>query len=36
MQSLLVVTDIDHGTAGLPLPAGERVGVRAFGPIDSL
>jgi len=31
-----VSTDFDHGTAELPLPAGERVGVRGFGIIDSL
>jgi hypothetical protein len=29
-------TDVEHGTAGLPLPNGERVGVRGLGPIDSL
>jgi hypothetical protein len=26
----------DHGTAGLPLPNGERVGVRGGGLIDKL
>jgi hypothetical protein len=33
---LLVSTASDSGTAGLPLPAGERVGVRGFGLIDNL
>jgi hypothetical protein len=31
-----VSTDSHRGTAGLPLPAGERVGVRGFGLVDSL
>jgi hypothetical protein len=31
----LVGTDSDFGTAGLPLPNGERVGVRGFRPIES-
>src|SRR5262245_32008786 len=35
-RSSLENSDSHHGTAGLPLPIGERVGVRGFGPIDSL
>jgi len=35
-MDFLESTDSDHGTAGLPLPNGERVGVRGFEAIDSL
>jgi hypothetical protein len=28
-------TASEHGTAGLPLPKEERVGVRGFGPTES-
>jgi hypothetical protein len=32
----LVSTELDEGTARFPLPAGERAGVRGFGPMDSV
>jgi hypothetical protein len=32
----IVVHDHDCGTAGLPLPVGERVEMRGVGPIESL
>jgi hypothetical protein len=36
LLTLVVSTDSDDGTAGLPLPIGERVGVRGFGYLDRL
>jgi hypothetical protein len=35
-SAFVMSTDFDYGTAGLPLPDGERVGVRGFGSLDSL
>jgi hypothetical protein len=34
MRVFVMSTDSISGTAGLPLPNGERAGVRGNGPID--
>jgi hypothetical protein len=34
MQAFVISTGSKHGTAGLPLPIGERVGVRGNGSLD--
>jgi hypothetical protein len=31
---MMLIADFDRGTEGLPLPAGERVGVRGFEAIE--
>jgi hypothetical protein len=36
MRTFVKSTEFDRGTAGLPLPNRERVGVRGFGFLDNL